>query len=60
MKHIFSVIRTLIAASLLIGISACSPSIASNSDPEQMSDLASEIADFDLPTGYKGDFSAGA
>ncbi|TFG73590.1 MAG: hypothetical protein E4H27_00460, partial [Anaerolineales bacterium] len=58
MKNISRFILTFFVVSLLIVSSACSSSIATNSDLEQISNLASEIADFDLPAGYKGVFSA--
>ena len=57
MKHISRITLMFIAASLLIGLSACSSLVKGNSDAEKLSNIASDIADFDLPAGFKGVFS---
>ena len=57
MSQITKIILTLMGASALIGLSACSSFVATNTDPEQLSGFTSEIAGFDLPAGYHADFS---
>ena len=50
--------KILIPLILLTGISACGSRYSINTDGEQVTSTAAEIADFDLPAGYKADFSA--
>ncbi len=55
MKQITKIILTLNAVCVLIGLSACTSFVATNT--EQISGFTSKIADFDLPAGYHADFS---
>ena len=47
-----------IATALLVGLSACTPGVALNSEAEKISKAASDIADFNLPAGYTSEFTA--
>jgi hypothetical protein len=50
--------KILIALVLLTGLSACGAGYSFNTESEQVTSAAAEIADFDLPTGYTADFTA--
>ena len=52
-----SLSRILLVLILLARLSACASSGSINMDAEQVSSIAAEIADFDLPDGYSADFS---
>ena len=47
-----------LATVLLASASACTPGVAINSDSDKISKAASDIADFDLPSGYASEFTA--
>lgn len=50
--------KIVIALLLLTGLSACASNYSINTDSQQVSNIAAEIADFDLPAGYTADFTA--
>ena len=50
--------KILLILIILAGLSACALSDSINTDAEQVSSTATEIADIDLPDGYNADFSA--
>lgn len=58
MNPITKIMLTVIGAIVLIALSACSTVEVINDDHQRVTSAASEIADFDLPTGYGADFSA--
>lgn len=49
---------TMIAAILLAGLFACAPQVSINGNPDDVSSVASAIADFELPSGYAPEFTA--
>ena len=46
------------AALLLATLSACTPNVTLNSNPDDVLDVASKIADFEPPAGYSAEFTA--
>jgi hypothetical protein len=50
--------KILIALVFLTGLSACGSGYSFNTESEQVTSAASDIADFDLPADYTADFSA--
>jgi len=53
-----TVIKFLFSLVLLTGLSACAASYAVKTDSDQVASAAADIADFDLPAGYRADFTA--
>lgn len=51
-------ILVTIVAVLLGSLSACAPHAAVNASSEEIPGAASQIADFDLPSGYTSEFTA--
>jgi hypothetical protein len=47
-----------LVAILAMALSACAPGVALSSDSEKVTNVASEIADFDVPVGYAAEFTA--
>lgn len=52
MKQMIKHTLTLFCAGILLALAACTP------DTNQAANIAADIADFDLPSGYMADFSA--
>ena len=48
----------LTAAILLAVVCACAPAVSLNSDSDQVSSAAAQIADFEPPAGYTSEFTA--
>jgi hypothetical protein len=57
MKHITRITLTVVSAIVLVAVAACGTLEATN-DSQHVAELASKIADFDLPAGYAPEFSA--
>jgi len=57
MKGNTKIILILIGAMVFISLSGCTNNGGINIDPAQISNIKSDIADFDLPPGYSTDFS---
>ena len=57
MKFITRTRFALLGVITVIGIAACTPSGAININQAQITDLRSDMADFDLPIGFSADFS---
>lgn len=53
-----TVTKFLLALGLLAGLTACSASYSVKTDADQVANAAAEIADFELPAGYRADFTA--
>ena len=56
MKGNTKIILILIGAMVFIGLSGCTNNGGININPAQISNIRSDIADFDLPPGYSADF----
>lgn len=56
MKHITQAMLVFVSVTILTLSSACGTLEATN-DPQHVTELASKIADFDLPAGYSPEFT---
>ena len=53
-----TIAKSLLTLALLAGLSACGSANSINTDAEHVASAAAEIADFELPAGYRADFTA--
>jgi hypothetical protein len=53
-----TIAKFLLALALLAFLSACGPANSINTNAAQVTKAAAEIADFELPAGYRPDFTA--